>query len=253
MLGISSGQDRLPFRSQLLSQAIVNGGRRHQPESGVAMLVVVPGKEGMGPGSRIGQTTKTVRVIRAVLHRFELSLGVGIIIGDVRTGVALAYAQVRQEKGERFAGHRTPPVSVQNQLVRGDALFGTTVGHQLFGQRSQFSVGYHVTYRVATEEVQDGVEIIGDVCHRPAQLGNVPRPDLVGCGGHQLRLGVGRMPFLVPPFAHFIVITQDALHGTHRAKIDFFIKQRAINLSRRAVHKPVTVERLPHAFSLRGR
>ena len=63
-----------------------------QTESGMAMLVVVPGEELLTEGATVLNGTEAVGELRSVLHGAELAFGIGIVIGDVRTTVGFGNA-----------------------------------------------------------------------------------------------------------------------------------------------------------------
>ena len=73
---------------------------------------------------------------------------------------------------------------------------GHGIGNELLGQLSAFARRNQPAYDVATEDVQNDVEMETSPLGRPLELGDVPRPDLVGCEGQQFRLGIGRVATL---------------------------------------------------------
>ena len=72
--------------------------------------------------------------------------------------------------------------------------------------------------------------------------GNVPTPQLIGALGQQLRLFVGRMGELIPPFAHLVMRVEDAIHTAPGAQVDAFIEQLCIDLTRCSIRKSFAVE-----------
>ena len=83
------------------------------------MLIVVPVEESSRPLARRFEALKASRVIRPVLHRLELRLGKGIVIGRMRPGVTLAHTKVNQQLSNRFGDHRRTAIGVQSQLFLG--------------------------------------------------------------------------------------------------------------------------------------
>ena len=75
------------------------------------------------------------------------------------------------------------------------------LGDELLGQVGAFARGDHPADHVAAEDVEDHVEVEVGPLGRPQELGDVPGPDLVGRGGQQFGLGVGRVAELVAPLA----------------------------------------------------
>src|ERR1019366_1624618 len=72
--------------------------------------------------------------------------------------------------------------------------------------------------------------------------GDVPALELIGSGGQQFRLRVGRMSRLVAAFARFALLFQEAMHGANRAVIVPFIEQRRINSGWGAILEPFSVK-----------
>ena len=90
------------------------------PECRCAVVVVV--EETAAEQAAVFQTAKAAWEFRAILHRLELGLGVGIIVRDVRPRVRLGYAEVGQEQGDGLASHRAAAVCVDGELVGFDVL-----------------------------------------------------------------------------------------------------------------------------------
>ena len=72
------------------SGAIVDGGRSHQANSAVAVLVVVPVKEPLAVSASVLDRAEAIGEVGSVLQGFELRLGVRIVVRDVRAAVVLA-------------------------------------------------------------------------------------------------------------------------------------------------------------------
>jgi hypothetical protein len=139
---------------------------------------------------------------------------------------------------------------MDGQLIWLDALFGARLGDQLLGQLGAFSFGDHPAHHVAAEDVQDDIEIEVGPLARAVKLGNVPAPQLIRAGGQQFRLGVGRMPQLVAPFACLIMLCQDAIHRAPVAEIATFVQQRGIDFTWRLVLESLTVQHLSYLSTL---
>ena len=78
---------------------------------------------------------------------------------------------------------------------------------------------------VAAVDVEDDVEVVVDAALGSAQLGDVPRPDVAGLGGHQLRPGPGRVGGLVAAVAGLPDQAQQPVHRAHRRQVDAFVEQ----------------------------
>lgn len=105
------------------------------------VLVVVPQKERLGPGSRIGEGAKALREIRPILEGLEVGLGIGVIIRRIGTGMGLGHTQIGQQQGHRLRAHRAAAVGVQGQLTRRDALFSTRLLDEGFRQPGCLAFG----------------------------------------------------------------------------------------------------------------
>ena len=64
---------------------------------------------------------------------------------------------------------------------------------------------------------------------------DIPAPQLIGGGGHELGLLVGRMRQLIAALANLAVLVEQAIHGANRAVILAFIEQRRINSGWRTI------------------
>ena len=111
----------------------MNHGWGQEAQSGVPVLMVVPGKERGGPIPGIGQRAKTVRVVGSVFEGLELSLGKRVVVGGVRPGVRLGYTEVKEKQGQGFGDHRTTAVRVDGESVVLDVLLLATGGDKFFG------------------------------------------------------------------------------------------------------------------------
>ena len=76
--------------------AVVDHGGSHQTESGMMMLVVVPGKEGLAEPASIFDGTEAVGEARAVFEGAELAFRIRIVVRDMRSAVGFDDAQVSE-------------------------------------------------------------------------------------------------------------------------------------------------------------
>jgi hypothetical protein len=110
------------------------------------------------------------------------------------------------------------------------------------GQHGAFAVGDHPADDVAAEDIQDDIEMIGGPFHRATQFGDVPTPQLIGFGGQQLRLLIGRMGELIAAFTAFATGFQQVVHGADRTMITALIEQGRVDLCRRAILKTLLMK-----------
>ena len=102
----------------------MHSGGSHVANAAVAVLVVVPGKEGLGPSPGIRQAAEALWIIRPVFHRLELGFGEWIIVRDVRARVTLDHTEIGHQECDRLGQHRPAAVGMDRELVRPDVLFG---------------------------------------------------------------------------------------------------------------------------------
>ena len=127
------------------------------------------------------------------------------------------------------------------------------LANQPLGQVFAFAAGQHPAHHVAAEDVEDHVEVEVRPLRRPQQLGDIPGPDLIGRGGHQLRLVVGRVPQLVSSLANFLPLVQDAVHRADRAEVLPLVQQRRVDLGRGLVGERLAVEHVEDFPAAPGR
>ena len=91
---VSDIEDRLSLRDEFGSLAIMDRCRRQQVQAGMVMLVVVPGKEVLAESAGILDGAEAVRVVRPVLHRFEVRFRERVVVANMRTAVSLDHTQI---------------------------------------------------------------------------------------------------------------------------------------------------------------
>ena len=88
---------------------------------------------------------------------------------------------------------RAATVRLKGELVGFNVLLATALGDEALRERRTFSVSQHPANHVAGEDVEDDVEVVVGPLDGATELRNIPRPNLVGRFGQQLRLRVVRM------------------------------------------------------------
>jgi hypothetical protein len=119
----------------------------------------------------------------------------------------------------------------------GDLVFVDGLLDELLGQFGAFPWSNHPAGDVATEDVQDHVEVEVGPLGWAQQLGDIPAPQLVGGGGQQLGFVIRRVHELIPPFAGLAFLFEDAVHGARGAIVVTFVQQSGLYGRRRAVLK----------------
>ena len=155
--GIGAVQYLLALLDDLLGHAVVQRFRGQQGDAAVAVLAVIPGEKLLAEGARVLDGSEALGKSRPVLEGLELALGVGIVVGDVRSAVGLGHAQVGQQQGDWLGGHRCPAIGMEGQITRNDALFRAGIGDQPPGQLRSLARGHHPADHVAAKNVQDDV------------------------------------------------------------------------------------------------
>ena len=113
---------------------------------------------------------------------------------------------------------------MENQLIPVDSLFVTAFTNQRLGQTCRFTIGHHPAHNLATENVENHVQVEVGPLPRPLELCTIPTPHLIRTRGQQLRSGIGRMTALVPPFANLFIRIQDSIHRARRTQIALFVQ-----------------------------
>ena len=97
--------------------------------------------------------------------------------------MALGYVQVHQQTGNRFGAHRCTSISMQRERARHHIVACHGVSNELLSKLISFSGRDQPAYDVTAEDIEDDVEVKVSPFGRPLELGDVPRPDLVGRDG----------------------------------------------------------------------
>jgi hypothetical protein len=109
--------------------------------------------------SGIFNAGKAVREIRPVLQRFELRLGIRVVVRDIGPAMGLGDIQVNQQGRHRLAAHAETPIGVHCQRVRRDVVLVHRLGYQLLGQFGGFPQGNQLADDIAAENAQDDIQV----------------------------------------------------------------------------------------------
>ena len=102
-------------------------------------------------------------------------------------------AEVDEQLDDGLGGHRRAPVGMERELVAIDLVLGEGLGDERLGQLPGLGGRDHPAHDIATEDVDDHVQLVVDAPLGAAQLGDVPGPDLERLAGDELRLLLGGM------------------------------------------------------------
>lgn len=111
----------------------MNDSRREQIQADMVMVMVVPVKEGARPGTGILHTAEAIRVGGMVLEGLEVGFAEGIVVQDIRSGMAFVDAQIAEQQCQGFGFHWLAIVGMEGQLVGLDLLVGGSGGDELAG------------------------------------------------------------------------------------------------------------------------
>jgi len=213
---------------------------------------VVPSKEWLAVGACVLDATEALGEVRSVLQRLELRLRERVVVRDVGPAVALGDIQIDQQRGHGLGAHAGAAVGMQREHPALDIMAGHGLGDELLGQVGALALSDEPAHDVAAEDVQDHVEVEAHPLGRTFELGDVPRPNLIGLNSQQLGLGVGRVGELVAPLAATTVDGQQAVHRAHRAEIAALVEQRGVHRRRGGVDEALAVEGVEQQLALRN-
>lgn len=157
----------------------------HHADARMPVFSVIPSKEGSAMSPAVLLRPKTPGEAGSVLERFEMSLRIRIVVGDMGPTKRFGNSKVRQLQGHGLAGHGRTSVGVYGKLILRDPLPSTGFLDELFSQSGAFHPRQQPARNISAEDVEDDVKVVIGPFHRAQQLGDVPRPDLVGRCGQQ--------------------------------------------------------------------
>jgi Enoyl-(Acyl carrier protein) reductase len=96
---------------------VVHHGRREQCQARVVMFFVVPTKKSLRESATVLNAAEAVGKLGTIFHGAELTLRVGVVIGNVRTAMGLGHSQVGQEESNRLGAHRGATIGMQGELT----------------------------------------------------------------------------------------------------------------------------------------
>ncbi len=116
--------------------------------------------------------------------------------------MSFGHAQVNQQLLDTFGSHAAATVGVNGQLTFADVLPGATFANQALGKLGGLAVRHHPANHVAAENVDDDVKIKIRPLGWTFELGDIPRPHLIGRGGKQFGLAVVGTTKLISAFVN---------------------------------------------------
>ncbi len=130
--------------------------------------------------------------------------------------MTLGDPEVRHQECDGLGRHRGAAISMDRELPHLDSLRSAAGLDELLREDARLARGDHVGDDVAAEDVEHHVEVEVGPLLRAEQLGDVPRPNLVGRVGDELGPRVGGMaelvtalPDLLRAFEEAVIIISD--------------------------------------------
>jgi len=222
-------RDLAPLQDRLRS-AVMGVCGRQEREGAVAVLPVIPSKEGMAEDTRLREIGKCCRKLGLILGGLEERFDVRVVVADVGSRMALGYAQIGEQKGDGLGGHRATAIGVHDKLRGIGTLLGNGLGQQDARKRGAFAIGDHPADNVPAIDVDDRVEVKVGPLLRAVQLGDVPGKNLARPRRAKLGFYVCRARRLIAPFTNFADTVQDAVLRRHRAMIDAFVPEGGVDI-----------------------
>ena len=133
--------------------------RRHQAETGVVMVLIVPGEEAAAELFGVLDAAEAAGEFRLVFQGLEVGLGERIVIGGVRPAVRPGDAEVGQHQGGGLGLHRPAAVGVEGQLAGRHGVLGEGVMEQRLEQGGALGIGDAPADDPAAEDAEDDVQV----------------------------------------------------------------------------------------------
>ena len=162
-------------------------------------------------------------------------------------------AEIGEQQGGGLGLHRAAAVGMQGELAGRDIVLDDGVVEQRFEQRGAFSVGDVPADDPAAENIDDDIEIEVGPFRRPHQLRDVPGPDLIWAFGEKFGLLIDGVAQLPAPFADFVMLGENAIHGADRAQIDALVEQAGVDFGRGQIDEPRLPQQVEDDLALLSR
>src|ERR1019366_2040179 len=96
----------------------------------------------------------------------------------------------------------------------------------------------------------DDIEIEVAPFRGPHQLRYVPGPNLIWAFSEKFRLLIDGAPQLSTPFADFVMLGENAIHGADRAQIDALVEQAGVDFGWSQINKPRLPQQVEYDLAL---
>ena len=162
-------------------------------------------------------------------------------------------AEIGEHQGGGFGFHRTAAIGMQGELAGRDIMLGDGVVEQGFEQRGAFRVGDLPGDDPAAENIDDDIEIEVAPFRRPHQFRDVPGPNLIWAFGEKFGLLIDGAAQLPAPFADFVMLGENAIHGADRAQIDALVEQAGVDFGWSQIDEPRLPQQVENDLALLSR
>src|SRR3990172_9125783 len=138
---------------------------------------------------------------------------------------------------------------MNRQLIFRYVLFYTGFSNKSLSQYRRLSGGNHPANNIAAEDVHNHIQVKICPFYRAKEFGNIPGPYLVRPCSQKLRLLIYGMTQLVPALLNFLVVVEDAVHGTDRAMVLSFVQKGCIDFLGGLIHEPLCMKDIEYFLS----
>ena len=198
--------------------AAVHHGRGAVGNPGMAVLRVVVGEEVCAPLLRVREVGEAVGIAGAILGRLEERLDMRVVVADAWPREGAHDAEVFVERMQVFRDLNAAAVTVRGELAGQNTVSAAGRRDEALGQRGRLAPREHPRDDVPTVQIQHDIQFVVLPFRWTAQLGDVPRPDLIRLCGREARYRVDRVPALRPALPHFVVRGEHAVHRAWTAE-----------------------------------
>jgi hypothetical protein len=134
----------------LIGLTVVHLVGRHQADTGMMMVLIVPSEE--AAAERFGMdATEVPRKLRLVFHGFEVAFRERIVVGGVRSAVRVGDTEIDEQQRGGLGAHRTAAIGLQSKLAfRGRMFIGCVLEQR--GERGALSLS--VTHQPTTRRLK---------------------------------------------------------------------------------------------------
>ena len=160
MRSVGGGEDVSAGGVARLGERVMHVGGRMQAEPAVMMFRIVPAKEIHALRASVVERAETRGEIRAIRERLELRFRVRVVVRDGGARMRRGHAEVGEQMRDGVRDRRRSAIRMERQLVGADVFAGTTGGDQPLREQHRFARRDHPAHDVATEHIEDHVQVI---------------------------------------------------------------------------------------------